>query len=125
MKKEVEALIRGAAAMDESITPERLELGLAAMRGESLAREEESAADDAPIPPIVSIREACRILSVTRVTVNNMLNRGILVRVYATCDSRAIGITRASVMDVMRGKVPRKKCGRKPKKVKMPAGYRR
>ena len=125
MKREVEALIRSAAAMDESVTPEMLELGLAAMRGERLVRAEEGVKDDAPIPPIVSIRDACRILSVTRVTVNNMLNRGILVRVYATCGDRAIGITRESVLDVMRGKVPRRKSGRKPKKVKIPAGCRR
>lgn len=105
MKSEVEALIKTAVAMDPSITPEMTDAALAVLRGESPAKPP---SEPEILTPIVTIKETTKLLRVTRVTVNNMLNRKILVRVYGSSADRAIGISRESVLKAMRGDIDRR-----------------
>ena len=113
MRTEVETLVRSATAMDASITEPMLELALAALRGERLVRASDPTETGTCelLTPIVTIKETTKILRCNRGTVNRMMNKRILVRVYGSGTDRAIGVTRESVVRAMRGLV--RKYGRR------------
>ena len=109
-------MVRSAVAMDQSITAPMLELALAALRGECIARagDRTEAGTGEILTDIVTIKEVCRHLHVDRTTVWRMMNAGVLARVFGS-GNRCIGVSRDSVARVLRGevKVTRKRGKRK------------
>lgn len=115
MRAEVETLVRSALAMDPSITEPMIELALAALRGEKLIRASDPTETGTCelLTPIVTIKETISFLRCTRSTVNRMMKKNILVRVYGSGNDRAIGITRESVVRAMRGLTKQHRRGRR------------
>lgn len=108
-------MIRSAVTMDPSITASMLELALAALRGESLIRagDRTEVGTGEILTDIVTIKDVCKLLRATRSTVNRMIKKGILIRVFGSGNKRSIGLTRDSVVKVLRGMVNKKGRARK------------
>ena len=87
MKKETEVAIRNIIAMDPSIRSEDAERAIRLLSGEK----------DGGVPEIEMIKrkDVMELLHITRRTLDNYLERGLMDRVYAG-GKKAIGISRES-----------------------------
>ena len=111
MTENVETIIRGAVALDPSITPKMLGLALEALKGANLVHATVGGrpCEAEELPPVVKRHEAARFLQIKLNAVDHMARIGVLVRVYGTGDRRGIGFTRESVSAALTGKKRRGK----------------
>lgn len=108
MTDQVETIIRATVKMDPAITPQNLELALKVLRGEQIASPLPAPVelDPSKLPAIISYKEACRILRISRSELFLMIKKGRLKRVYGS-GGQGIGITRKSFLHVYEGKYGR------------------
>ena len=87
MKNETEVALRNIIAMDPGIVPENAERAIRLLKGEK----------DGGVPEIEMMerRDVMDLLHITRRTLDNYLERGLMDRVYAG-GKKAIGISRES-----------------------------
>ena len=106
MTANVETIIRGAVALDPTITPKMLDLALSVLRGEPIAPAPAQGGeiDSSKLPDIIPYKDAMRILHIRRSQLFEMLRTGRLKRVYGN-GSQGIGITRRSFVKVIDGRI--------------------
>ena len=109
MTANVETIIRGAVALDPTITPKMLDLALEALKGANLVHATVGGkpCEAEELPKVVKRHEAARFLQLKLNAIDHMARIGILVKVYGTGDRRGIGFTRESVSAALKGKVRR------------------
>lgn len=98
MRKTTRSAIAAILATDETVSAEVRAAVLAAADGEGGV-----AGDEALPGRPVKIREFCARFGVSRSTVRNLMARGTLRAVRYKRGARAVGITRESVNDYLRG----------------------
>lgn len=106
MTANVEAIIRGAVALDPSITPKMLDLALDALKGAKLVHATVGGrpCEAEELPKVVKRHEAARYLQIKLNAIDHMARTGVLVKVYASGTVRGVGFTRESVRSVLDGK---------------------
>lgn len=99
MKKETEVAVRNIIAMDSEIKPEDAERAIRLLNG----------VKDGGVPEIEIIkrRDVMELLHITRRTLDNYLERGLMDRVYAG-GKKAIGVSRESFIRFTTRRVLRK-----------------
>lgn len=94
MKAEIEIAMRMLLKSDSSIPPDgRIDRAVDVIRG-----------TDKDLPEIVKFNEVCKVLQMTRRSIEHMLDTGRLNRVMGS-GSRCIGVSRESLRRVLRGEV--------------------
>lgn len=106
MTENVETIIRGAVALDSTITPRMLDLALDALKGANLVHATVGGrpCEAEELPKVVKRHEAARFLQLKLNAIDHMARVGILVKVYGTGEQRGVGFTRESVRSVLDGK---------------------
>ena len=106
MTGNVETIIRGAVALDPTITPKMLDLALEALKGANLVHATVGGkpCEAEELPKVVKRHEAARFLQIKLNAIDHMARSGVLVKVYASGTVRGVGFTRESVRSVLDGK---------------------
>ena len=86
MKAQTEAAIRSIAGMDSDVRQEDVEKAIRFLKGES---------DAQPEIEVMKRKDVMSLLRITRRTLDNYLERGLMDRVYAG-GKKAIGVSRES-----------------------------
>ena len=115
MTANVEAIIRGAVALDPTITPKMLGLALDALKGANLVHATVGGkpCEAEELPTVVKRHDAARFLQLKLNAIDHMARIGVLVKVYGSGEKRGVGFTRESVRSVLDGK---RKVGRHAKR---------
>lgn len=86
MKAQTEAAIRNIAGLDPEVKQENIEKSIRYLKGES---------DTQPEIEVMKRKDVMSLLRITRRTLDNYLERGLMDRVYAG-GKKAIGVSRES-----------------------------
>ena len=86
MKAQTEAAIRNIVGLDPEVKQENIERAIRYLKGESEGGEEIA---------VMKRQDVMKLLHITRRTLDNYLERGLLDRVYAG-GKKAIGVSRES-----------------------------